>query len=224
MAGYQKSELTKNKIIDVTKRLLEEKGYDCVTVRDICKEADVSVSMLNYHFGSKDELYYMLLSTLSDKIVEELDKHYPDLMNKSKTVHNLAYILILAEALLVDDPFMKTYRKMHCQPYVTEQIKIGIKKNLVIYHQLSGSQPSEQLLEIYSSSFAAGIMSVAQENNYPLLSKDVERVKMILQTLFLHIYLVRADMTEVTREALAISDKLKIKMKGFDDFEVYFQE
>lgn len=222
MANYQKSEITKNRIIDITKKLLEEKGFDNVTVRDICREANVSVSMLNYHFGSKDNLYHILLGILSDKIMESLDLYYPELKEKSKTVHDLSYILILIESLLVDNDFMKTYRKMHCQPYTIEQIKAGIRKNLVIYHKHSGSNPSEQLLEIYSNAFAAAITSVAKEDSYALLSQDIERVKMIMQTLFLHIYFVREDMLEVTRDALAISDKLKVKMSSFDNIEVTY--
>ena len=224
MANYQKSEITKKKIIEITKKLLEEKGFDNVTVRDICREADISVSMLNYHFGSKDNLYLRLLSTLSDKILECLDFYYPELKEKAKTVHDLSYILILVESLLVDNDFMKTYRKMHCQPYIIEQIKAGIRKNLVIYHNLSGSNPSEQLLEIYSNAFAAAVTSVAKEDSYALLSQDIERVKMIMQTLFLHIYFVRDDMLEVTRDALAISNQLKIIMSSFDKIEIIFSK
>jgi AcrR family transcriptional regulator len=48
----------KKAIIDATIKLINEKGSnpDAITVRDICKEADVSISLINYHFQTKDNL------------------------------------------------------------------------------------------------------------------------------------------------------------------------
>jgi AcrR family transcriptional regulator len=48
----------KKAIIDATIKLINEKGGnpDDITVRDICKEAGVSVSLINYHFQTKENL------------------------------------------------------------------------------------------------------------------------------------------------------------------------
>ena len=41
------------RLVQVAMRLFAEKGFDGVTVRDIAAAADVSVGLINHHFGSK---------------------------------------------------------------------------------------------------------------------------------------------------------------------------
>lgn len=51
-------ELSKGKVrlIKVSMALFAEKGFDGVTVRDIAAAAEVSVGLINHHFGSKEGL------------------------------------------------------------------------------------------------------------------------------------------------------------------------
>ncbi|NWG45049.1 MAG: TetR/AcrR family transcriptional regulator [Alphaproteobacteria bacterium] len=46
----------RDRILLVAMRLFGEQGFDSVTVRDIAAAADVSVGLINHHFGSKDGL------------------------------------------------------------------------------------------------------------------------------------------------------------------------
>lgn len=46
----------KERLIRVAMKLFAEKGFDGVTVRDISAAADVSVGLINHHFGSKEGL------------------------------------------------------------------------------------------------------------------------------------------------------------------------
>jgi TetR/AcrR family transcriptional regulator, regulator of cefoperazone and chloramphenicol sensitivity len=46
----------KERLIKVAMRMFADKGYDGITVRDISAAADVSVGLINHHFGSKDGL------------------------------------------------------------------------------------------------------------------------------------------------------------------------
>lgn len=43
-------------ILDVAERLFATKGFDGASVRDIAREANVSVSMISYYYGSKEKL------------------------------------------------------------------------------------------------------------------------------------------------------------------------
>lgn len=52
----EKSELTKKKIIDAGFELLKEKGYDNLTVRNICDHADVSTGTFYHFYQTKDDL------------------------------------------------------------------------------------------------------------------------------------------------------------------------
>lgn len=48
---------TKKKIINAATELFCKNGYHKTTVSSICKTASVNIAAINYHFGSKDNLY-----------------------------------------------------------------------------------------------------------------------------------------------------------------------
>ncbi len=48
---------TKNRILKAASEVFAEKGYQDATVEDICRHAETNVAAINYHFGSKDQLY-----------------------------------------------------------------------------------------------------------------------------------------------------------------------
>ena len=49
---------TENKqlIIETTIRLIKEQGADYITVRNVCREADIGTGTFYYHFKNKDDL------------------------------------------------------------------------------------------------------------------------------------------------------------------------
>ncbi|MFN3233091.1 MAG: TetR/AcrR family transcriptional regulator [Alphaproteobacteria bacterium] len=57
----RKGDATKVKILDAAEQLFAHKGFDGVTVRQITRLADVDVALVNYHFGSKRDLFDAVL-------------------------------------------------------------------------------------------------------------------------------------------------------------------
>jgi len=53
-------------------RLIAERGYANVSMRDIAKEANVSLGLLTYYFITKDNLFTMLAATLVSSIFDEI--------------------------------------------------------------------------------------------------------------------------------------------------------
>lgn len=47
----------KEKILNAAASLINEKGFDNTTVRDICGRASVNVALINYYFRSKEKLF-----------------------------------------------------------------------------------------------------------------------------------------------------------------------
>ncbi len=52
----QQKRETMDRIFDAAWELCLQHGYECVSVADIAKKADVSVGLVYYHFGSKDAI------------------------------------------------------------------------------------------------------------------------------------------------------------------------
>ncbi len=48
---------TKQRLIEEAKRLFARKGYDGVSVKEICDAAGANVSLISYHFDGKEGLY-----------------------------------------------------------------------------------------------------------------------------------------------------------------------
>lgn len=44
------------KILTIAEELIEEKGFNKTSIRDICTRANINVAMISYYFGSKDKM------------------------------------------------------------------------------------------------------------------------------------------------------------------------
>ncbi len=57
----EKKEKATDKLLQAATKLFAEKGYHETSVRDIARIAGVNPSLINYHFGGKEELYRNIL-------------------------------------------------------------------------------------------------------------------------------------------------------------------
>jgi AcrR family transcriptional regulator len=77
---------TKDKIIEVSRRLFSEHGLDAVPLRDIAAEAGVNGAAINYHFGTKEhlirEIYRQLFEGLNKSRIKALDDYEASLKGK----------------------------------------------------------------------------------------------------------------------------------------------
>lgn len=53
---------TRQRLLDVSAVLFAERGFDNVTVREICKASNANVAAINYHFGDKAGLYRAVIT------------------------------------------------------------------------------------------------------------------------------------------------------------------
>ena len=73
----EKGEKIKQKIINVTSRILRNEGFKKATIRRIAKECNTNIASVNYYFGSKEELIGAALEKMIfnfEAIVSYLDK------------------------------------------------------------------------------------------------------------------------------------------------------
>ena len=65
---------TRDSILRATVRLMAEGGYNGVSLRQICMEADVNLALLNYHFGNKGQLILAIFERWGKPISDERDR------------------------------------------------------------------------------------------------------------------------------------------------------
>jgi AcrR family transcriptional regulator len=57
VAEAHEAEDTRDRILESSRKLFAEKGFDLTSVRDITTDAGCNVASVNYHFGGKENLY-----------------------------------------------------------------------------------------------------------------------------------------------------------------------
>lgn len=55
------SQATRDRMLDAAERLFGQHGFPCASLRQITEEAGVNLAAVNYHFGSKEDLYKAVL-------------------------------------------------------------------------------------------------------------------------------------------------------------------
>ncbi len=81
----EKDENSKQKILNSATKLFAHKGFDAVSVREICKDAEVNLCMISYYFGGKKELYNAIIEDLIEK-QSQYAKTFLDLTIEPKTL------------------------------------------------------------------------------------------------------------------------------------------
>ena len=61
------NENSKGKILLTATTLFAQKGFEGTSIRDICKKANINISMISYYWGGKKELYQSIMDDLMQK-------------------------------------------------------------------------------------------------------------------------------------------------------------
>ena len=141
----KKSDLsTEEKIIAAARKLFTQKGFDAVKTRDIAKEADINLALLNYYFRSKEKLFEMIMqenmgqflmvigsivnneeTTIKEKI-EQLVNNYIDMLTRvpDMPLFVLTHMKANPERLKMKERFMGSH--------FMKQLQEGMKKGEIV--------------------------------------------------------------------------------------------
>lgn len=79
-------ESTKQKILNISTELFADKGFARTSVREIASLSEVNIAAINYHFGSKQNLYIQVFANAYQTTESSLEK----ISKSSKTIEDLA--------------------------------------------------------------------------------------------------------------------------------------
>jgi AcrR family transcriptional regulator len=74
-------ESTPERIMDAAEVLFSKRGYFGASLRDIAKEADVQMSMVNYHFGPKEDLFRKVVERRAHEHVSSIEASLETLLD-----------------------------------------------------------------------------------------------------------------------------------------------
>ena len=117
-----------DRILDAAEQLFCVKGYDGTSIRDITAKASCNIAAVNYHFGSKDNLYYSIfqrhLSTLRDVRLTSINRAMSqDNVSLERLLH--AFAISFIEPLLDKSRsqiFMKLMVREMLDPHLPKRL------------------------------------------------------------------------------------------------------
>ncbi|MFA4917274.1 MAG: TetR/AcrR family transcriptional regulator [Syntrophales bacterium] len=87
-----KSRKIKKKILEATDKLLYRYGYEYVTVRNICKKANISTGTFYHHFKNKDGLMRHYISVAYEIYKKENTESWDELQSHERVIHLLTWL------------------------------------------------------------------------------------------------------------------------------------
>lgn len=129
---------TEDRIINVASEFFAKNGFDGASIRDICKKADVNISMISYYFGGKKELYEKIVNDIVMNIInfmkdrlelKELPQSFDGLSREEK-------IEFLYKALnnMIDYFYSDNISDNSIMIFFREQITSGVPLNAMGYN------------------------------------------------------------------------------------------
>ena len=185
---------TRDKIMDVALHMFSERGYEAVSIRDICGEVGIKESTLYYHFKNKKDILDSLIEKFREHIdsllvhVDEITAE-PDQKKKKKGDDIGAQMM---DSYMMDsylfDPFCNLMlRLMMIEQFHNEEIRELYEKTLF-------TDPYEIQLNVFNRLATVGTIT----------AEDVEwivRETHAYMTMLTFKYLLNGNLTEERKAA-----------------------
>lgn len=104
---HEQAAQTKNRIFNKANELFSEKGFNNVTIRDICKEANIAVGTFYLHYQSKHDILYSLYKRADELIEEKQIFEQADLNSVQKILELIRIQLSIADLFHVQSEAVK---------------------------------------------------------------------------------------------------------------------
>jgi AcrR family transcriptional regulator len=136
------SQDTKSRILDAAEHLFMEHGFEATSLRQLTSAASVNLAAVNYHFGSKEELFQAVLTRRLDPMNQEridlLDKVERDAGGKPASCEKILFAMLIPALRLARDEkrggknFLKVLGRAYADPapfirhFLSEQYAVMI--------------------------------------------------------------------------------------------------
>jgi AcrR family transcriptional regulator len=187
---------TKEKIMDVALHMFSERGYEAVSIRDICGEVGIKESTLYYHFKNKKDILDSLIEKFRnhiDGLLSHIDEIPGDGQQKKGKKNDIASSKIM-DTYMMDsylfDPFCNLMiRLMMIEQFHNEEIRVLYEKTLF-------TDPYEIYMNVFKRLAAQGAFPEEQ-------AEIIVRQYHAYMTMLTYKYLLNGELTEERKKAYA---------------------
>lgn len=128
---------TRQRLIDASAVLFADKGFQNVTVREICKASNANVAAVNYHFGDKAGLYRAVVTRAIEVMREtnELSQRAGDGQSPEEQIRS--FVRVFVSRITSDGPTAWIHklmaREMERPSEVLDQVMVQVLKPRIEY-------------------------------------------------------------------------------------------
>src|SRR3954471_4072745 len=98
---------TKTRILDAAEQLFTEQGFEATSMRSLTSAASVNLAAVNYHFGTKEELFQAVLTRRLDPMnqerIELLERVEREAAGKPASVEKVIFAMLIPALRLARD-------------------------------------------------------------------------------------------------------------------------
>lgn len=184
---------TRDKIMGVALNMFSERGYEAVSIRDICGEVGIKESTLYYHFKNKKDILDSLIEKFRshiDGLLSHVDESTEKPAKKGKKNDDIS--LQMVDSYMIDsylfDPFCNLMlRLMMIEQFHNEEIRELYEKTLF-------TDPYEIQMNVFRKLAKAGAIP---ETDVEWIVKETHSY----MTMLTFKYLLNGDLTEKRKKA-----------------------
>ena len=110
-----RGEATRERVLDAAERCFAVSGFEAVTIRQIAREAGVTLGVISFHGGSKEDLFTTVVTRRANTLHELRMRRIADLQARGNvTIRDLvdAYISPYLDIASRGDPQWRAYAKL----------------------------------------------------------------------------------------------------------------
>jgi AcrR family transcriptional regulator len=175
---------TKTRIVQATESLFLQRGYEGTSLRAITTEANVNLAAVNYHFGSKEELFTMLLTERLDPLNNDraarLETLRKSTLDREHGVEQIIATLFLPALVLARDEerggpdFLRFIGRAYADP--SEFVRTLLHDRYAATNLKFKQAFAEALPELSERDLAMRLNFILDSVSSTLASEDVRRV------------------------------------------------
>jgi len=201
----EKSNNLKNKIVEVTRRLFVDQGYQKTTIRQIIEEAGINIGTL-YHFFRDKEDIFLRGSEQTDielvALVESLTKHEKDYVLKYAIYRALEFKMV-EKSDKIAELYLESYSSWRMTQMV---IPINMVRNKLYFHEYNKDFTKQDYYRISMALRGMRLMYIA-ERVHTGLNKFKEYTPFIIESALRAFNVPKKRRDEAIRKAMDIAKK-----------------
>lgn len=227
MALYQKGKDTKDKILEVSKKLFYENGYTNTSCKHICKEADVNLGLIHYYFKTKKNI----ASIIYTQFLVQVKKYVKNIMTYKFDNYELKYATavenwIYYNLFLSNEKYRKFFYEI-CKGNLLIDENTNIIESFYQLHvntyNLNINTNEIKLIRVSSAALNMGLVEKYVENYFDMTIDELSEYK--IRNVFRFMKLSESQIDDIVSESYKIYKKIDVKIMDYfklsDNIETY---